>query len=244
MCNVQLAITLNSAGWEYDNALNEFKRVRLGPDFGKDHAKSRIRLACQALRLSRWALATGVQEPLACRNGLIGLHGWGDVEDFEEAQEGLESIIEVFGEYRAKGMVREEQQQEGSGRLVSNDSDTRSLLDRMHRLTGARHGPGMPGSERVEWMLNEREDVERLLLAVQKLVTEIIEPWVPWHRERMQELCREEAEDLVGENAVSLLVEIASEEDPELAKALDGVGEKAVSLVPRHHLFSLKVRFG
>lgn len=244
MCNVQLAITLNSAGWEYDNALNEFKRVRLGPDFGEGYAKCQIRLACQALRLSRWGVATGVHGPRASGNGLIELQGWGDVEDLEEAQEGLESIIEVFEEYRAKGMVRQEQQREGSGRLVSDDSDTRSLLDRMHSLTGVRHGPGMPGRKQVEWMLDERKDVEGLLLTVRKLVTELIEPWVPWYRERMQELCCEEAEALIQEAGASLLVEIASAEDPDLAKAFDGVRKETVSLKRRHLLFPSSENFG
>jgi hypothetical protein len=231
MCTVQLALALNSAGWEYDNALNEFKRVRLGPDFGEGHAKCQIRLACQALRLSRWGVATGVHGPLASGNGLIELHGWGDVEDLEEAQEGLESIIEVFEEYRAKGTVRGEQQQEGLRRSVSAEPDERSLLDRMHSLTGARHGPGVPGRERGEWILDGREDFDGLLLAVRKLVTDLVEPWERWYGERTQELCWEEAEALVRENAVSLLVETASEEDPDLAEALDGVDKKAVGLM-------------
>ena len=238
MCTVQLALALNSAGWEYDNALKEFKYIHPGPGFGgTERARCQIRLACQALRLSRWGVATGVHGPLASGNGLIELRGWGDVEDLEEAQEGLESIIEVFEEYRAKGTVREEQQQEGLRRSVSAEPDERSLLDRMHSLTGARHGPGSPGRERGEWVLIEREDFDGLLLAVRKLVTDLIEPWERWYRGRMQELCQEEAEVLVRENAVSLLVEIASEEDPDLARALDGVGKKAVSLMPQHLLF-------
>ncbi|GAB7332255.1 hypothetical protein MBLNU13_g04101t1 [Cladosporium sp. NU13] len=226
MCSVQSAIAINSTAWEYDNALNEFKFMQLGPTFAKDHAECQIRLACQALRLSRWGVATGVYGGPAKDNGLIYLHGWGDVEDLEEAQGGLEHIIKVFGGCRAEGMAHDEQQ-EVSGRPVSDESNTRCLLDRMHRLTGARHWPGIPGRGRVEWMLDEREDFERLLGAVRMLVTELIEPWERWYRERMQELCWEEAEVLVRENAVPLLVEIASEEDPNLAKALDGVGKKA-----------------
>lgn len=244
MCTVQLAIALNSAGWEYDNALNEFERTRLGPDFGKDRAKCQIRLACQALRLSRWGVATGVHEPLAKSNGLIDLHGQGDVEDLEGAEEGLESIIEVFEEYRAKGTVRGEQQQEGSGRLVSDESDARSCLGKMYSLTGARHGPGLHGRGRGEWMLDEREDFDGLLLAVRKLVNDLIEPWERWYRGRMYELCQEEAEVLVRENAVSLLVEIASEEDLNLAEALVGVGRKEVSVIQWHLLFPSKVRCG
>ncbi|GAB7332256.1 hypothetical protein MBLNU13_g04101t2 [Cladosporium sp. NU13] len=207
MCSVQSAIAINSTAWEYDNALNEFKFMQLGPTFAKDHAECQIRLACQALRLSRWGVATGVYGGPAKDNGLIYLHGWGDVEDLEEAQGGLEHIIKVFGGCRAEGMAHDEQQEV---------------------LTGARHWPGIPGRGRVEWMLDEREDFERLLGAVRMLVTELIEPWERWYRERMQELCWEEAEVLVRENAVPLLVEIASEEDPNLAKALDGVGKKAL----------------
>lgn len=46
-----------------------------------------------------------------------------------------------------------------------------------------------------------------------------------------------------SENAVSLLVEIASEEDPDLAKVLDGVGTIEVSPMPLHVLFASQVHF-
>ena len=118
MCTVQLAIAINSVGWGYDNILNEFKYIRLGPNFAQDREKCRIRLACQALRLSRWGAATGVYGGPA-KNGLIGLHGWGDVEDLEKAQESLESITEIFEECRVKRTVREEQRQWLKG-LVSD----------------------------------------------------------------------------------------------------------------------------
>ena len=235
MCTVQLAIAINSAGWEYDNTLNEFKHIRLGPDFAQDRAKCQIRLACQALRLSRWGAATGVYGGTA-RNGLIDLHGWGDVEDLEEAKGFLEGINEVFQEDRAKGTVREEQRQWAKG-PVSDESDRRSLLDKMHSLTQARHEPGIPCREHVEWVLGEREDFEGLLLAIRILVTDLVEPWGRWYRERMQQLCWEEAEALVREKAVSLLGEIACEEDSDLGKALDEVRTIAVSLMPRNVFF-------
>lgn len=66
------------------------------------------------------------------------------MEDLERAQGFLESITEIFEDYRAERTVREEQRQWVKG-LVSDESDARSLLDNMHSLTQARHGP-----ERVE----------------------------------------------------------------------------------------------
>lgn len=227
MCTVQFTLAILATHGEYVRALNEFDHVRLDRNFTNDRGRSSIRLACQKLRLTRWASTVGIHGGPS-EGGLLQLHGRGSQEDIEEAEESLISIAERFAECRAKARALDEQEPRTRRLGIDDDSpDTRSLLERMHGLTKARYR--REPREHVEWFLCDREDFEELLQGIRKVVTELVEGW-PGYKEEQRKLCRGDAEVLAKENGISQLAEVAAEEDPDLAEALVD-GGVAVSLV-------------
>ncbi|KAF2489045.1 hypothetical protein BU16DRAFT_221494 [Lophium mytilinum] len=222
-----LAVGVIALAGLFNNTIECFEFIQLGRNFGKSFQTSQLKLDNARLRLSRWGASLGLGDSPQEIQSLEQRFGSGQKSDQAEAL--LGQILDLFAEAEGMSQKYKRRTKAGDSSLAVFHPETdlepanvdlhrkmRQLsIDRQNR-TGLR--------AKTKWALYEEKRFRRLLEDVIELVNSLVELF-PASQAVQQQLCQREAAVIGADEDISMLQEIAAEQDKALETALAKVAK-------------------
>jgi Prion-inhibition and propagation/SesB domain on fungal death-pathway protein len=206
----------------FNNAVECFEFIQLGHSFGKNFQTSQLKLDNARLRLSRWGDSLGLNGDISDTKALQ--ERFGSTQNVSQAEALLGQILELFAE--AEGVstkYKDRTATDDSGLAVYNPQTDfvpamAALHHKMRQLSVERQNrTGL--RQKARWALYEEKHFRRLIEDVTDLISGLVELF-PASKALQQKLCETEACTLGANESLSVLREIAAEQDKFLEAAL------------------------
>lgn len=205
----------------FNNAVQCFEYVQLGRGFGKDFQTSQLKLDNARLRLSRWGSSLGLGNN---NQDVQALGERFNPDTVKQAQALLGQILELFDNAESVSDKYRNRAQPNDDRLaICNpqtdlDPDAIDLHQKMRQLAIERQSQSSL-KQKIKWALYEDKSFRRLIEDISELTQHLVELF-PATKEVQQRLCDQEVSS-IGENKVlSILKDIAAEQDKLLEDAI------------------------
>jgi len=223
---ISLAVGVAALAGLFETAIDGFRYVRAGREFGTDFQTSCLQLDNAQLRLSRWGEAVGLGLQTAAAATLETTTV--PKEDIKRAEERLGHIVALF--QQAETVTNDFRARTGSQDATEIDTimspATRTLHERMLKICRQRQRDTSAG-KKAQWALFGKDHFKSLVADVDALVRDLVELF-PATVPAQKILCNQEAEEFRDVEALATLKEVAEEHDALLAKALAKLAEHSV----------------
>ncbi|OQN95378.1 hypothetical protein B0A48_18613 [Cryoendolithus antarcticus] len=203
---VSLGIGNASLAGLFETAIDGFRYVRVGQEFGTDLQTNCLMLDNAQVRLSRCGEAVGLSVQTAAATSLQNTTV--SKEDIDRAEDRL-----VTNDFRAK----KESENEIEINLIMPPG-TRTLRERMQKICHQRQR-GTSIGKKAKWAIYKKEHFQNLVGNVDTLVRDLVELFPATHPSQSV-LCDEEAEEFRDVEALDLLKDIAKAHDAPFADSL------------------------
>jgi hypothetical protein len=212
---VSLASLLN-------NTLDCFEYVQLGRSFGKHYTTSQLRLDNARLRLSRWGKSIGLNEDPQDSTSLA--RHFDSEATIKHAEALLGQTLDLFAEAEGVSKKYKSRAQPDDGSLFVCNPQTdldpcpAELHQKMRQLSLDRqNSSGL--RQKVKWALYQEKQFRRLIEDIMELVDNLVMLF-PNSQQYQRQLCDAEVSAVGGNEAISMLREIAADQDKLLNEAL------------------------
>ncbi|KAE8442729.1 hypothetical protein EG329_002920 [Mollisiaceae sp. DMI_Dod_QoI] len=216
----------------FNNAVECFEFIQLGRSFGKNFQTSQLKLDNARLRLSRWGFSLGLNDTIQNVQSLE--QRFGSRQNIDHAEALLGQTLELFAD--AEGVSKKYK----SGRNVKDgslavfnphtdlDPTNIYLHNKMRQLSIERQNRTSL-QRKAKWALYEEKRFRRLIEDVTELVNDLVELF-PASQAIQQQLCEKEVSIIGATEGISVLREIAAEQDEFLEEALAKVPNDTSSI--------------
>lgn len=228
-----LAIGVISLAGLFNNAVDCFEFVQLGRAFGKIFQTSQLKLDNARLRLSRWGASLELNNDTQETRSLHEV--FGSHQDIKQAEALLGQILELFADAEGVSKRFKSRTNVGDGSLATYDPQTdlepplAVLHEKMRQLSIERQNQANV-RQKAKWALYEEKNFRRLIEDVTERVNALVELF-PASEAHQQQLCKSEVSILGASEGVSVLREIAVEQD----KLLEAAFATATGSLPGSH---------
>ncbi|OCK91498.1 uncharacterized protein K441DRAFT_664799 [Cenococcum geophilum 1.58] len=222
-----LAASVIALAGLFNNTVECFEFIQLGRNFGKNFQTSQLKLDNARLRLSRWGCSLGLNDNIQDVQSLQDC--FGSRQNIDQADALLGQILDLFGEaegisdkYKSRIKADDDSlaicnpQTDLEPAIADLHNTMRQLSIERQNRTGLR--------QKAKWALYEEKRFRRLIEDVIELVNDLVELF-PASRALQQQLCETEVSTVGANEGISVLQEIAAEQD----KALEGALAKAAN---------------
>lgn len=224
---VSFAVGVAGLAGLFETAIDGFRYVRAGREFGIDFQTSCLQLDNAQLRLSRWGEAVGLGSQTAATTTLQATSV--AQKDIKRAEALLGHIVVLFqqaetvtNEFRAKHSSQDETEID-----TLMPPFTRTLRKHVLKICHRRQRNTSVG-QKAKWAVYEKDHFNSLVANVDTLVHDLVELF-PATQSVQETLCDREAEDFRDVEALTTLKDIAKAHDTLLANALAKLGGQSVS---------------
>jgi hypothetical protein len=217
----------------FNNTVECFEFVQLGRIFGKSFQTSQLKLDNVRLRLSRWGKSIGLDDDV---RDTVSLQGrFRSEANVKKAEALLGHIIELFAKAEStsnKYKTRTEPQHHSLAAYnpqTDLDPVMAKLHEKMRQLAIERQNrSGL--RQKAKWALYEEKQFRRLIEDITELVDSLVELF-PATQQSQRELCDAEVAAIGEGEGISVLREIAADQD----KLLEDAIAKATNGADRSH---------
>ncbi|KAI9674384.1 MAG: hypothetical protein M1822_009062 [Bathelium mastoideum] len=206
----------------FNNAVDCFELIQLGRNFGKSFQTSQLKLDNARLRLSRWGESLDLSNNTASAQSLKDK--FGSDQTIDQAKTLLNQILELFADAEGISMKYKSRTKAGDPSLLPYDpsTDLEPAMAQLHltirQLSVDRQNKsGL--KEKVKWAMYEEKHFRRLIEDITGLVNDLVELF-PSAKEKQYSLCADEVSAVKNNKELSVLKEIATEQDRVLADTL------------------------
>jgi WD40 repeat protein len=217
----------------FNNTVECFEFVQLGRTFGKSFQTSQLKLDNARLRLSRWGKSLDLDDDV---QDTVSLQGrFGSAANVKHAEALLGRIIELFTEAEGISNKYKSRAEPPDGSLVVYDLQTdldpamAKLHDKMRQLAIERQNRSGV-RQKDKWALYQEKQFRRLIGDITELVSDL-DDLFPATQQTQRELCDMEVSALGEGEGMSVLREIAADQDKLLEQAIT----KATENTERSH---------
>lgn len=209
----------------FDNAMACLNHVQVAKSLGTDLHVFIIRLECLQLRLTRWAVAVGLDKDIADATELKTTVL--TREEIETAERLVGAIVKLMEKARetTQSLGSQGPEQVAMGDDAS-EPGTITLCKKMHEISVSRQRRA-GAFNKAKWVISSKEKLLGLIESIEKLITNLENLFSPPTKAELAALCNQEAFQLRNEAALSLLEGEAKRLDQMLASAISK--QKAVS---------------
>lgn len=226
---VGLAVGIVALAGLFNNAVECFEFVQLGRNFGKNFQTSQLKLDNSRLRLSRWGKSLDLSNNTASVQSIKSR--FGSDQNVDQAKALLNQILELFADAEGVSNKYKTRTKVGDASLVTYDpsSDLEPAMAELHlamrQLSIDRQNKSNL-KKKVKWAIYEEKHFRRLVEDVTTLVNDLVELF-PSAKQLQYRLCADEVSAIKDHEELSVLKEIAVEQDQVLADALAAASSKA-----------------
>ncbi|KAH7069947.1 prion-inhibition and propagation-domain-containing protein [Paraphoma chrysanthemicola] len=219
----------------FNNTVDCFEFIQLGRAFGKSFQTSQLRMDNARLRLSRWGKALSLDNDVRQTTSLQG--HLGSEANIKHAENLLGQIIELFAEAEGVSSKYKSRTQPRDDSLMVYDPQTEldpamaELHQKMHQLAIERQNrSGM--RQKAKWALYQEKQFRRLLEDITDLINDL-DHLFPAAQQTQRDLCDAEVSTLGQGEGITVLREIAADQDKLLEEA---IAKAAESTGQSHHI--------
>ncbi|KAF2807494.1 uncharacterized protein BDZ99DRAFT_465355 [Mytilinidion resinicola] len=227
-----LAVSVLALATLFNTTVECFEFIQLGRNFGKDFQTSQLKLDNARLRLSRWGASLGLGDNPQDIQSLD--ERFGSRQNTDQAKALLGQILALFDEAEGVSQKYKTRTKAGDSSLAVFDPQTdleptnADLHRKMRQLSIDRQNrTSLVG--KAKWALYEEKRFRRLLEDVIELVGNLVELF-PASQALQQRLCQKEVAAIGTNGGISMLQEIAAQQDKALEEALGKVTSHARGL--------------
>ena len=208
----------------FSNAIECFECIQFGRAFGKNFQTSQLKLDNARLRLSRWGSSLGLSDDL--RGARLLEERFGS-KTIEHAKASLGQILELFAKAESVSEKYKRQTKANDSSLATYNSQTdlglatADLHNKMRQLSMERQNKTALW-QKAKWALYEEKHFRQLIEDVTGLINGLVELF-PASQEVQQRLCDTEVSMMGVSEGLSILKEIAAEQDKLLETAISKV---------------------
>ncbi|KAF2196193.1 small s protein [Delitschia confertaspora ATCC 74209] len=213
----------------FNNTIECFEFIQLGRNFGKNFQTSQLKLDNARLRLSRWGYSLGLNDNIQDEQSLP--QRFSSCQNIHQASALLRQIDDLFADAEGVSEKYKNRAKVGEGSLTTYDPRTdlepanANLHIKLRELSIARQNrTGL--RKKARWALYEEKRFRRLIEDINELVNDLVELF-PASRTSQQQLCEEEVSEIGRQEGISVLRDIAAEQDKDLEEALAKVASDA-----------------
>jgi hypothetical protein len=217
-----LVIGAASLAGMLNNTLDCFEMVQLGRSFGKNVTTSQIKLDNARLRLARWGKSIGLEEDPV--DSLQLVKHFGSNETFNHAKNLLGQVSTLFEEAEGVSSKYKSRAQPNDGSLAVYNAETdldpspAALHKQMQKLHIDRQNSSSL-RKKAKWALFQEKQFKRLIEDITELVDNLV-GLAPDSQQYQRQLADAEVAAVADNEAVSMLKEIAADQDKLLNEAL------------------------
>jgi small-conductance mechanosensitive channel len=223
-----LAVGVFAIAGLFNNAVDCFEFVQLGRNFETDFTTCILKLDDTKLQLSRWGQAVGLSGDLRNTERLNRIFGVEKTANL--VAERLRHILRLFTD--AENISHEFQSDKRSNRNTLQSCDgldpaIRSLRDKLRNLSVGRQNI-TPLKRKAKWALYEEKHFRELVDDIKSTVDRLTDLFSS--ADSIQELCDQEAAEIVTHETRQVLGSIVAEQDKLLEAAIDRMMDHEVSV--------------
>ncbi|KAJ9644105.1 hypothetical protein H2199_003973 [Coniosporium tulheliwenetii] len=215
----------------FNNAVDCFEYVQLGRKFGKDFQTSLLKLDNARLRLSRWGQSIGLsgdlQDVQTLNQTLVS------AENVKKADERLSQILELFADAEGVSAKFKSRTKPDDATLLEQgtgaglDPVAASLHQKMRELSIKRQNQTSL-RQKTKWALYEEKHFRRLIEDTTDLVDGLVELF-PAAQVAQRNLCEIEVSEMGTDESLSVLKDVAADQDAYLEDAVLKAIERRMS---------------
>jgi hypothetical protein len=228
-----LAVGVVALAGLFNSTVECFEFVQLGRTFGKSFQTSQLKLDNARLRLSRWGESIGLNDDV---RDTVSLQGrCGSEATVKHAEALLGQIVELFAEAEGTSNKYKKRKEPQHDSLAAYDPQTdldpviAKLHEKMRQLAIERQNRSGV-RQKAKWALYEEKQFRRLIEDIIELVDSLVELF-PATQQSQRELCDAEVAAIGEGEGISVLREIAADQD----KLLEDAIAKATNGADRSH---------
>lgn len=211
-----LAVGVLGLAGLFNNAVDCFKYIQLGRNFGIDFQTCLLKLDIAQLRLSRWGYSIGLSGDAQNARSLEDTLG--SQKDVSKAEEILGHIIELFARVEQAApntpSLTYDPQADLTPVMGSLHKKMQELSHRRQNQTGLR--------QKTKWALYKGEHVRKLIEEVSGLVQDLVELF-PGPHAIQQQICQDEVHEIsqiTSIDSLDILRNLAANQDKDLRAAI------------------------
>jgi hypothetical protein len=213
----------------FNSTVECFEFVQLGRTFGKSFQTSQLRLDNARLRLSRWGKSLSLDNDV---RDAVSLQGhFGSEANVKHAEALLGQIVELFAE--AEGVSNKYKSrtapQDDSLVVYNPQTDLEPAMAKLHekmRQLAIERQNRSGVRQKAQWALYQEKQFRRLIEDISELVNDL-DNLFPATQQSRRDLCDIEVSTIGEGQGISVLREIAADQDKLLEQAITKATESA-----------------